>query len=201
MTLEQPAPETQRHVRTFIAVLISEELKRRIALVQEEFKKVAPEVKWVAEENFHVTLKFLGNVNAGSLGRISEAVAAAANGIEPFEIEVGGVGAFPSSRRPRVIWVGVTAGKQELVELAGRVDKQLEKLGFAREDRPFKSHITIGRVKEGQGVENLVPALERAQVGYLGTVHVGSIALMKSDLRRDGPVYSVLSEISLGRGG
>jgi len=189
-----PAPGAGRPVRTFIAVLLSEELKRRIGVVQEEFKKIAPAVKWVDEANFHITLKFLGNVPAERLDRVREAVAAAANGIEPFDIEVRDIGAFPSARRARTVWVGVTSGKEELAELARRVDKQLEKIGVPREDRPFRSHITIGRVKDDQGAVELGPALEQAQVGSLGSVRVASVTVMRSDLQRDGPVYSVLSE-------
>ena len=199
---QHPTPDTQHLVRTFIAVLISGELKRRIALVQEEFKKLAPEVKWVAEDNFHVTLKFLGNVKDDRLASISKVVAKAVEGAKPFEFEIGGAGAFPSARRPRVVWVGLTTGKDSLAELARRVDKELEKLGFPREDRPFKSHITIGRVKDDRTTGELGRALEEADVGRLGSVHVDSVAVMKSDLKRDGPIYSVLSEIPLrGAGG
>jgi len=184
-------------IRTFVAVLISDELKRKIAIVQEEFKQCAPEVKWVAEENFHVTLKFLGGTEKGLIGSISEALAKAVEGVEPFTLAVGGVGAFPSPDRPRTVWVGVSEGSNELAELAKRVETSLEKLGFAREDKPFRAHITIGRVKDGRGTKELGPALKESDSGEFGSFKVGSIAVMKSELRRGGPIYSVLQEIPL----
>lgn len=197
------APDAPQPIRTFIAVLISEDIKRRIGLVEEEFKKLAPEVKWVAEENLHVTLKFLGNVPAERLERIAAALGEALSCVEPFEIEVADVGAFPSAGIPRTVWVGVTSGQEELADVARRVEKALEKLGFPREDRPFTCHITIGRVKDGRGARELAPALQEAEVGRLGSVLVGSVAVMRSDLRREGPIYSTLSEIHLlgGKGG
>lgn len=192
-----PRPPAPPQFRIFVAVLISRDVKRRIALVQEEFKKVSPEVKWVAEENFHVTLKFLGSVESGRVDQISEAIAAAAADVEPFDIEIRGAGAFPSPTRPRTVWVGVTSGQKELAELAGQIEKQMEKLGFPREDKPFRDHITIGRVKEGRCARELAPALQEAEAGRMGIVRVDSVYVMKSELRREGPIYSVLSEVRL----
>jgi 2'-5' RNA ligase len=188
-------------IRIFIAILISDGLKRRIGLVQEEFKKMAPEVKWVAEDNFHVTMKFLGNVASDRLGNISSALTEAIKGVEPFDVEIGGVGAFPNPGRPRTIWVDVTVGGEILAELAKRVDNALEKLGFPREDRPFKSHITIGRLKDDRGARDLGPALRESKVGSLGSVRIDSVAVMRSELRREGPIYSKLSEIPLRKAG
>ncbi|MBI2844150.1 MAG: RNA 2',3'-cyclic phosphodiesterase [Armatimonadetes bacterium] len=188
-------------VRTFVAVLISEDLKRRIALIQEEFKKVAPEVKWVGEGNFHITVKFLGNVEREKLDRIAGALSDALSGLEPFEVEIGGAGAFPSATRPRVVWVGVTSGAEQLRDVASRVENGLGKLGLPPEDKSFKAHITIGRVKDGRRVEGLDKALKTAEVGDLGSAQVDSVALMKSDLRREGPVYSVISEVRLLKNG
>jgi 2'-5' RNA ligase len=181
--------------------LIPADLKRRIASVEETFRKVAPGVKWVAEENLHVTLKFLGNVAAERTGSVEAALVEAVQGAAPFEIEVAGAGAFPGPAKPRTVWIGITSGSEALAELARRIDKRLEKLGFAREDRPFRSHVTIGRVKDPHDAMDLGPALTGAQVGVLGSALVGSIALMRSDLRPEGPIYSVLAEIPLGGSG
>lgn len=189
-------------IRTFVAVLISDSLKRRISLVQEEFKKVAPAVKWVTEGNFHITIKFLGGVRNDRIEAVSQAVSEAVDGIEPFYMELGCAGAFPSSGRPKTVWVGVTSGSEMLAEIAGRVEHALEKLGFERENRPFRSHITIGRVKDDRNARELGPTLKNADIGQLGSFCVESVAVMKSDLRREGPVYSVLREIYLpGAGG
>ncbi|MEN6519666.1 MAG: RNA 2',3'-cyclic phosphodiesterase [Armatimonadota bacterium] len=182
-------------IRTFVAVLISDSLKRRISLVQEEFKKVAPKVKWVANENYHITIKFLGGVRCDRIEAVLQAVGSAVEGIEPFDIEIGEAGAFPNPGRPKTVWVGVTSGCEMLAGIAGRVDEALEKLGFEKETRPFRSHITIGRVKDDCDAKELGPALKNAEIGQLGSFKVESVAVMKSDLRREGPVYSVVREI------
>lgn len=187
-------------IRAFVAVLISQDLQRTIASVQEEFKKISSEVKWVAMENFHVTLKFLGSIRGNELDGIAKSLTEALSGVEPFDVEIGGVGAFPSVGRPRTVWVGSTSGQKEFSELAGRVDEALEKVGFTRENKPFAAHITIGRLKDDRGAGELAAALRDSQVGRIGTIRVTSIALMKSELRRDGPIYTMLSEIPLQKG-
>ncbi|MEN6371249.1 MAG: RNA 2',3'-cyclic phosphodiesterase [Armatimonadota bacterium] len=184
-------------IRTFVAVLISDSLKRRISSVQEEFIKVAPAVKWVANENYHITIKFLGGVKSDRIKAISQAIEEAVRYIEPFDVELGGAGAFPNPGRPKTVWVGVTSGSEMLAKIAGRVDDALEKLGFEKETRPFKSHITIGRVKDSRDAKELGPVLESAKTGRLGSFKVESVAVMKSDLRREGPVYSVIREVRL----
>jgi RNA 2',3'-cyclic 3'-phosphodiesterase len=194
------ASSRQRPIRTFIAVLISSDLKRKIASVQEEFKKVAPKVKWVAEANYHVTIKFLGDVEGDYLAEIVRELTEAVHNLSPFNAEIGGGGAFPSAGRPRTIWIGTTSGQKEFADIAQIVETSLERLGFPREDRPFRSHVTIGRAKEDRDAVGLVPVLREDKVGHLGTVRVESIAVMKSDLQREGPIYSILSEIRF-RGG
>ena len=184
-------------IRSFIAVLISDDLKRRIAVVQEDFKKAAPDVKWVEEENFHITMKFLGDTRTDELDAIREAIEAAIGDLPPFAAEISGAGAFPNPRRPRTVWVGITSGVDQLAEIAKRIESALETIGFPKEDRPFKAHITIGRVKDDRGVGKLAGALQEAESVQLGTVNVASVAIMKSELRREGPIYSVLGEISL----
>lgn len=184
-------------IRTFVAVLISEGLRQKIASVQDELIKAAPAVKWVARDNFHITVKFLGGVKSGRIDAVTEAVAEAVEEIEPFEIEIGGVGAFPSADRPKTVWIGVARGSEMLAEVAKRVEDALEKLGFERENRPFRSHITVGRVKDSRDARKLGTAIKNAEAVQFGPLRVSSVAVMKSDLRREGPVYSVLKEIFL----
>lgn len=185
------------NIRTFIAVLISNDLKRKIAVVQEDFKKVAPEVKWVEEDNFHITVKFLGDVNSDRLKDVTLAVSQSVADLTPFEAEIGGFGAFPNARRPRVVWAGIETGQDELKALAERVENALETLGFPKEDRPFSAHVTIGRVRDERRVGGLTRALEDAETGRQGSIRVESVAIMKSELRRNGPIYSALAEVPL----
>ncbi|MDO8683588.1 MAG: RNA 2',3'-cyclic phosphodiesterase [Armatimonadota bacterium] len=187
-------------IRTFIAVLLTAELRSKIGQIQDRFRKAAPEVKWVAEDNFHVTMKFLGNIDEARLESIYAALErAVADGPEPFSVNISDAGAFPNVRRPQTIWVGLREGTENLAALAGNIESELDKIGFPKEGRKFSSHITIGRVKYLNNINALAEALQSAEVGEIGVFDVRSITVMKSDLRREGPVYSVQKEIPLNQ--
>lgn len=183
------------NLRAFIAVLLTADLRSRIGSIQERLKKVAPEVKWVAEENFHITMKFLGSVDENRVDSISDALAGAVTGTEPFSVTISGVGAFPNARRPRTIWVGVSAGAGQLAAVDDKVEPAMARLRFPKEPRRFSAHITIGRVRPDQKVDALSRALQSADIGELGVVDVAGVALMNSDLQPKGPVYSILKDI------
>ena len=184
-------------IRTFVALLISEDLKRNILRVQEEVKKLAPDVKWVAPENLHVTLKFLGSVPEDVLPRVFAAVEEAVGGRPAFELSVVGLGAFPNPAKARVVWVGIQEGRDELIELARNVDWKLARLGFAREEKEFKAHITIGRARMGKFVKGLAGAIESAGARDLGRQQVVSVTVMQSDLQPTGPTYTPLKVAEL----
>lgn len=180
------------NIRAFVAVLMAEDLKKNIAKVQQSVKKLAPDVKWVAPENLHVTLKFLGDVLEDALPDVFAAVEQAARSISPFELSVSGLGAFPSPARARVVWVGVERGVEELRALASEVDTNLAELDFEKEEKEFRAHITIGRVRDGAHLGKLAEGIREIDASGLGVQRVSSIAVMRSDLRPDGPVYSPL---------
>ena len=187
-------------VRCFVAVLLCEELRRNIAAVQDGFKRVAPDLKWVAIENLHVTLKFLGNVEETQVETVYAAVRRAARGSAPFEITVARGGAFPDPRRPRIVWVGMDAGAAQLVRLAGHTESELAAAGFPIEDREFKPHVTIGRARNSGRGPNLSRVVEETGEGPIGSQVVSSVAVMRSDLRPSGPTYTPLLEVELGEG-
>jgi len=189
--------ENLKVVRTFVAVLLDEVVRDRISDVQQRAMKLASGVKWVPPENFHVTLKFLGDVRRDELSVVQSAVDEAVRKLPAFDLTISGMGVFPAPRRPRVIWVGVEEGREQLVELAKAVEDTLVKAGFEKEEKPFKSHITIGRVKEGKPVPGLVEGLEEIDSDGLGVQRVATVAVMQSELRPGGPVYTPLSEHKL----
>ena len=153
-----------RTYRTFIAVLLSPELKSRIALIQQKFRHIHCDVKWTAEENLHITLKFLGDVQEDMLSEVCSAVEKAAVGFAPFDLEIKGAGAFPNTRKPQIIWVGVESGGEKLAKLAASIEDELSLLGFEREKKRFSAHITIGRVKSPKGMEALSQAIQSGKV-------------------------------------
>jgi 2'-5' RNA ligase len=184
-------------IRTFVAVLLGDELKKRISEVQNQAKKFAPDVKWVAPDNFHITLKFLGNIREDALSSVFSAVESAVKDYSRFEVAVGGLGAFPNPKNARVVWVGVEEGHDKLASLAAAIDAKLAEQGFPKEDRDFRSHITIGRVKDRRHVGKLAQGISSITAGRLGRQPVCSIAVMKSVLRPEGPEYLPLKLVDL----
>ncbi len=186
-----------RRMRTFIAVALDPPIRRNLAVVQRRLEQVAANVKWVEEENIHLTLKFLGPVDERALYDVCRSVQQVAAEHEPFEMTVEGLGAFPHQRRPRVLWAGVSAGSAELVELAEHIDLALERLGWGREQRRFTPHITIGRFRRAS--TDMEPALADYEQWQAGTQYVSRIEVMESELSGSGPRYSVLSHAELGK--
>jgi 2'-5' RNA ligase len=155
-------------------------------------------VAWVAADNFHVTLKFLGEVAAASLPQIEATLGAAAAPAAPFTLGVRGLGAFPSPARARVIWAGAAEGAGAAIRLAARVEEALEPLGFVRETRPFVPHVTLGRAREPRRRPALAAALAAGATREFGRVAVARVSLMRSALSPRGSRYTELRAFELG---
>ena len=145
-TREGRDKEHSNTIRTFICIEIPESLKDRINKLQDALRKIEAQISWTKPSNIHLTLKFLGGVEASRIGQIRKALERAANGISPFEVEIGGTGCFPSPRSPRVLWVGVSNIPEPLRQLYSKIEDELSRQGFERETRKFSPHLTkIGR--------------------------------------------------------
>ena len=151
---------------------------------------------WVPPDNVHLTLKFLGGVETARLGDVEGALGAAAAGHRAFDLEVHGLGAFPTRTRPRVLWAGVSAGGAEAGALAASVDGALAALGFARDGRAFAAHVTLGRVREPRANLRLGAALDTAEA--FGRQRVARVSLMRSELSPKGARYTELASVPLG---
>jgi 2'-5' RNA ligase len=190
-------------VRCFIAIELPDGVKRGLRELQAQLKagSSAP-VKWVDPANIHLTLKFLGNVAADRIDEISLAMTEAARGTPPFSLEIKELGVFPNPRRVQIIWVGLGGEVDKLARLQQRIESGLEKLGFTPEGRRFTPHLTLARVRDQ------ATPLEREKLGQLITetefaaAHkfiVDSVKLMKSQLTREGPIYTRLSSAALDK--
>ncbi len=190
-------------IRAFIAADLPDEIRRELGKVIRHLKTELPQVpiRWVPPENIHLTLKFLGEVSQRNLPLLTELLKSEVADQRPFEFGVGGLNAFPDLRRPRVIWVGIK-GPKELNDLHYAVETAMEKLGYAREMRPFEPHLTLGRVSRNatpEEVRRVSEALRRTQVGFLGSALVEEVYLYRSDLRPSGAVYTRLAVAPLRR--
>lgn len=185
-------------MRTFIAIDLIDENKSALTKLQDELKQARADVKWVEPVNIHLTLKFLGEVTDEYVGKVKEALDKTAAGFKPFEISLSGIGAFPELDYARVIWVGVEKGKEETEEVARRLEDELEKFGFAKDERPFTAHLTIGRVRTGKNKEALKEKINllNAKPYPLNPQTISQIVLYQSKLTPNGPIYTPLHKVT-----
>lgn len=187
-------------MRLFVAVNLPAEVRLAIAEAAAVLRPGLP-VRWTPPEGLHLTLKFLGEVADGLAAPLGDALAGAVAGLRPFEVGLGGFGAFPSLQRPRVLWVGVER-HPALELLANDVETAVGSFGFESELRPFQPHLTVGRVERGARPAALRPLAERAgRFAYGGVVRVESVELMRSTLAPTGARYSVVRRAGFGGAG
>jgi 2'-5' RNA ligase len=188
-------------VRCFIAIELPDGVKRDLRELQAQLKaaSLAP-VKWVDPENIHLTLKFLGNVAAGRLDKIGQAMTEAVQGTSSFSLEVKELGVFPNPKRVQIVWVGVSGETEKLAILQQRIESGLEKLGFPSENRRFTPHLTLARLRDRatpQEREKLGQTIAETEFASAQSFMVNSVKLMKSQLTPEGPIYSQLSSAAL----
>ena len=183
-------------IRAFIALDLSSEISQRLDQISSDLKKRMPPngVRWVPAKNIHLTLKFLGDVSTANLESLQKMIQVESGKVPPFDISVGSVGAFPNVRRPRVVWLGVTA-LQALPALQHNIETSANRLGYPREDRPFSPHLTLGRVNRNISPADLQyvgQALSGYNIGFIGAVHLTEVHLYRSDLSPQGAHYTRL---------
>jgi len=190
-------------VRSFIAIELPDELKLGLAQLEAQLKMSKPPwVKWVNPYSIHLTLKFLGSIAVDRISEITKAMEEAIQGIPPFRLEVKDLGVFPNLRRVQVVWVGISGEVDKLSQLQQHLESNLARLGFAPETRPFTPHLTLARLRnqasldERQSFGQLI-AITRFEATY--TIKVDAISLMRSQLTREGAIYSRISSVGLNK--
>lgn len=183
-------------MRTFVAVELSARARDAVAAIQRQWKTSIPSARWVRPENLHLTLRFLGDVDAETAGALAETLRRVAHQAAPFTYCLRGGGCFPSSKRARVLWVGVEPVPDALRRLHAAVEGAVRGLGFEPERRGFQPHLTIARLKSpDRGVGDVVAAL--AGVEY-GDTEVSELVLFESRLSPRGAAYHALERFPLG---
>jgi len=185
-------------VRSFIAIEIPEDVKAGMGEIQSKLRKSGADVGWVRPGGIHLTLKFLGEVEPSKLDDIKAALKEAVAGAGPIGLEVRGAGVFPNAKAPRVVWLGLTGGLDKLLTLQENIEAACERAGFRRDDRPFRPHLTLGRVKSPGGRAALMRAVAELEGAEAGSFTATSVSLMKSELKPNGAVYTELAGINLG---
>lgn len=190
--------------RLFFAVLLSEEVREAIVRVEEQLRATAGDtgIKWVQPEQFHYTLKFLGETPEEKIPAVIEAAQVVAAQHTPFALTLAGVGAFPNERRPQILWIGASEGFPVLARLAESLEGELAARGFPRENRRFNPHLTLARAKSPAGEAAIARVLagqaaERNKVDKFGVIPIAKFVLMRSELRPAGPNYTVEETFAL----
>ncbi len=186
-------------IRTFAAIELPKIVREGACDLIARFQRVDATVGWVPKENLHLTLKFIGDVEASDLHSLYKEAADAVAKFDPITIEFEGVGAFPDHKRPRSLWLGVGEGADEIRELHRAVEDAFLHRGIRREGRKFMPHVTLGRVRKTQpGTEGFEPLLEKYEDYHAGSATVREVVIFSSELDREGPTYSIIGRAKLG---
>jgi 2'-5' RNA ligase len=187
-------------IRTFIAIELSPEAQEALTNLQNRLKTIVPPntVRWTAAQNIHLTLHFLGNITPTDVAKVSEVIQTCAPAYQAFSLTLSGLGCFPNTRRPRIIWAGISGDTGSLVKLHQDLGQRLKVIEFSPDNRPYSPHLTIGRLKRGtppRRLTQLGEAIEQTKtdVGNLAIQGVTKVSLIKSELKPSGPVYTQLA--------
>jgi 2'-5' RNA ligase len=189
-------------IRTFIAIELTEATRDALGALQDRLKQArgGKAGRWVRKESIHLTLKFLGDVEEEKVEQICEAVRRACEGRSAFSVTVAGLGCFPNTRRPRVLWAGVGGEVDALCDLQQAVEREIVALGFPEERHSFTPHLTLARLQRGarsEDIRALGQMADEAPSEPVAEMQANAMSVMKSDLRPTGAVYTELCHIPL----
>jgi RNA 2',3'-cyclic 3'-phosphodiesterase len=190
-------------VRLFVAVEIGEMLANGTAKLSEELERRATaaarraKVTWIPADRMHLTIRFIGEVDDGKASMVREALAEPL-AVAPFNLTLCGAGTFPKSGTPRVVWLGVTEGREQLLRVEREITARLTPLGIPEEDRAYSPHLTLARVRDPAGLKS-ARLLDGVTDRRIGTTRIETITLFHSKLSPKGPTYTPLLRTPLGR--
>ena len=184
-------------IRAFLAFDISEEIKKNLLNFVTPIRPQAKNIKWMEPKNYHVTLKFFGNIDEQkSVPAIEKIVKANLVDLLPIKLRCEGIGCFPKWERPKVIWADLKGEAQNLIALQNRLENDFEKLGFPKEDREFTLHLTLARIKAHPKKPGWLSILKASPQTQFGQLSVDHLTLYKSLLTKEGAVYTALKSFS-----
>jgi 2'-5' RNA ligase len=180
-------------IRAFIAVEIDSLAKQKISDLVSCLKKTGSDAKWITEDQMHLTLKFLGNIDKSEIQKISDALSDIADNFNSFKINFSEIGAFPNMNRPAVIWLGIDKGAGILKMLNEKIETALEKIGLRRENREFKPHLTLARIRSPKNMPNLIKLIKETSFNSGDNdSRINKLALFQSALNPKGAVHTII---------
>ncbi|NOY87858.1 MAG: RNA 2',3'-cyclic phosphodiesterase [FCB group bacterium] len=184
-------------IRLFIALPLNKEIENKLGDMISQLKQNGGDIKWVKPQNIHLTVKFLGDTEQKLVDDIIEHINSVIIQYQPIITNITHWGAFPNLRRPRVIWVGIEKNTETIIQLAEEIDTHISQLGWEKENKKFKAHFTLGRVRNNRGLERLTEYIQEYKFEEVNFVF-DRIILFKSTLTPQGPIYEKLHEAKLG---
>lgn len=185
-------------MRLFVALEIPSEVRENLAALIRELRAIAPQEKWVRAENLHITMKFIGEVAPEKLEPIRQALAGVRSD-SPVKLDFRGLGFFPNEKHPRVFWAGIEA-TPNLPKLAADIETAMERLGIAREQRPFSPHLTLARFETRKLPEKLQSAVRESMTREFGAFETKQFHLIESKLKPSGAEYTTLQSFAFVAG-
>ncbi|MDP1544413.1 MAG: RNA 2',3'-cyclic phosphodiesterase [Anaerolineales bacterium] len=190
-------------LRTFIAIDLPAPIQASIEKQTARLRQTlgGEFIRWVSVQNMHLTLKFIGTIAASHVDFLKQLLTRTADMHPQFDLQIGGIGSFPTSKRVRVLWAGIHA-PADLASLQRNIEDGTTRLGYEREERPYSPHLTLGRVRQNTSLADLQKisaALNNIQLGNISSFRVDSIHLYNSDLRPEGSIYTKLFSAPLGK--
>lgn len=183
-------------MRAFIACEFPKNIISAIGKVQENLRSYGLKVRWIRPENMHLTLKFLGNIERTVAQRIAGTISESVKGCGPISISAKGIGVFPTLKRPRILWAGLAGGNDALRQLHRNLESNLERIGFPKENKHFKGHLTLGRFRGKADPKQLIDAIEAFEGFKTEAFVIDHLILFKSELLPAGPLYSKLTQVT-----
>ncbi len=181
-------------IRSFIAFDIeNEQVLNRLSAAQKLLLESGADLRLVAPQNIHVTIRFLGSISPGMVEKIYETMKNVK--FTPFNIKICGLGVFPSINYPRVVWAGMTDGVEQLKSIFSQLEPQIRTLGFEADAYGFSPHLTIARVKSAANKQNLADLITKKGDYEVGTIKANCLRLKRSQLSPKGPTYSTIKEV------
>ena len=189
---------SEKNIRAFLAIEPPEDILQALSRLQEKLKReISCRISWTKPESQHLTLKFFGDISTEDVKNICSAIENRIASLSPLKLKIEKIGVFPDARRPRVLWCGVTSDGEKLSALQKQLEADFEGIGFPGDDRPFRSHLTLGRVKESHGFVGISEALTKYKSYAAGVFECRQLILFQSKLLPQGAVYTKLAEFTL----
>lgn len=179
-------------VRLFIALELSERQKEEVGVFQEKTKKYLQNARWVKPGNIHLTLKFLGETDENRVDLIKGAIDDACYNFSSFSVSYGGGGVFPSERKARVLWIGLTEGAESVCSLAENLEEKMVDIGYKKEKRSYHPHLTIGRLRNPPPASSIKNFLSEGTGFASSDSTIDRVVLFESSLTRSGAIYRPL---------